>query len=232
MLTGFPQAVPEIPVRNVEHAAAYYVRVLGFSFDWGNGAGGIGGISVNSKHQVEELFERWKSAGAKIIEDVEDKLWNLPELHRDPARQSHDGCTTPQGARDPLSAKQRRELVQTVFSPTFGAAGSMRWGAAGRRAGGGDYGSTAPDAAAAGVATVRRCSCSCSSGTCSSVPPSCRWCQSTDTVGTRATVPLTADAPRHSTQRRQSPLRIHDPAAPERRVPVTRYRSRISLLAG
>jgi hypothetical protein len=45
MLTHFPQAVPEIPVSNVDKAAEYYVHVLGFSFDWGNDDGGIGGIS-------------------------------------------------------------------------------------------------------------------------------------------------------------------------------------------
>ena len=45
MLTHFPTAVPEIPVSNVEKAAEYYVNVLGFGFDWGNDAGGIGGIS-------------------------------------------------------------------------------------------------------------------------------------------------------------------------------------------
>jgi len=108
MLTDFPQAVPEIPVSNVEHAAAYYTKVLGFSFDWGDDAGGIGGISqgacrmfltnaafravngpkspviiwlnLNSKQQVDELFERWKNAGAQIIEAVEDKPWNLREF--------------------------------------------------------------------------------------------------------------------------------------------------------
>ena len=108
MLTDFPQAVPEIPVRNVEDAARYYVDVLGFSFGWGDDAGGIGGISqgdcrmfltngpfravhglkipviiwlnLNSKQQVDELFERWKQAGAKIIEDVEDKPYNLREF--------------------------------------------------------------------------------------------------------------------------------------------------------
>ena len=45
MPTHFPQAVPEIPVRSVEQAAKYYVSTLGFSFDWGNDADGIGGIS-------------------------------------------------------------------------------------------------------------------------------------------------------------------------------------------
>ena len=37
MLRHFPQAVLEISVSNVEKATEYYVRVLGFRFDWGNG---------------------------------------------------------------------------------------------------------------------------------------------------------------------------------------------------
>jgi len=45
----FPQAVPEIPVSNVDDAARYYVDVLGFEMDWGGDddgkEGGIGGIS-------------------------------------------------------------------------------------------------------------------------------------------------------------------------------------------
>src|SRR5260370_435824 len=45
VLMHFPQAVPEIPVSNVDKAAEYYVNVLGFHFDWGNDQGGIGGIS-------------------------------------------------------------------------------------------------------------------------------------------------------------------------------------------
>jgi predicted lactoylglutathione lyase len=108
MLTHFPQAVPEIPVRNVDTAAQYYVNVLGFTFDWGNDQGGIGGISqgdcrmfltnakfrgvegptapaivwlnLNSNHEVDELFERWKQAGAKVVEAVADKPWNLREF--------------------------------------------------------------------------------------------------------------------------------------------------------
>ena len=108
MLTHFPQAVPEIPVSHVDKAAAYYVTVLGFTLDWGNDADGIGAISqgdcrlfltnaafraddgknspvivwlnLNSKQEVDELFERWKETGAKIVEPVEDKPWNLREF--------------------------------------------------------------------------------------------------------------------------------------------------------
>jgi uncharacterized glyoxalase superfamily protein PhnB len=41
----FPAAVPEIPAASVEKAAAYYVKTLGFTFDWGDEEGGIAGIS-------------------------------------------------------------------------------------------------------------------------------------------------------------------------------------------
>src|SRR5664279_4460770 len=101
MLTYFPQAVPEIPVSNVETAAEYYVNVLGFHLDWGNDQGGIGGISqgecrmfltnaafrqhcsnggtvvvwlnLNSRQEVDELYQRWRDAGAKIIAAPGDK---------------------------------------------------------------------------------------------------------------------------------------------------------------
>lgn len=108
MLTHFPQAVPEIPVQNVDKAAEYYVNVLGFTYDWGNDEGGIGGISqgdcrmfltnpsfaetyrtggpvvvwlnLNNKREVDELYECWKQAGAKILAEPEDKPWNLREF--------------------------------------------------------------------------------------------------------------------------------------------------------
>jgi predicted lactoylglutathione lyase len=107
-VTHFPQAIPEIPVRNVDAAAEYYVNVLGFTFDWGSDQGGIGGISqgdcrmfltntkfraahgltstvivwlnLESKPEVDELFARWKQAGARMIEPVEDKPWKLREF--------------------------------------------------------------------------------------------------------------------------------------------------------
>src|SRR3954469_9685238 len=88
LLTSFPEAVPEVPVSNIEKAAEYYVNVLGFRFDLGNVEGGIGGISqgacrmfltnepfrasygtggpvmvwlnVNSKQEVDELYDRWR----------------------------------------------------------------------------------------------------------------------------------------------------------------------------
>jgi uncharacterized glyoxalase superfamily protein PhnB len=108
MLMRFPQAVPEIPVSNVDKAAEYYVNVLGFHFDWGNDKGGIGGISqgncrmfltnaqfreprgtagavtiwlnLDSKHEVDELYRRWREAGARILAEPEDKPWHLREF--------------------------------------------------------------------------------------------------------------------------------------------------------
>lgn len=108
MPTRFPQAVPEIPVSNVEQAAEYYVTALGFTFDWGDDQGGIGGISqgdcrifltnaafrenegnrgtvivwlnLDSKDAVDELYRRWRATGARILAAPEDKPWRLHEF--------------------------------------------------------------------------------------------------------------------------------------------------------
>lgn len=108
MLTHFPAAVPEIPVSHVVKAAEYYVNVLGFTFDWGNDEGGIGGISkgdcrmfltnspfhqhygtggpvmvwlnLDSKREVDQLYLDWRDAGAKIVAEPEDKPWHLREF--------------------------------------------------------------------------------------------------------------------------------------------------------
>jgi hypothetical protein len=41
----FPSAVPEVPVRDINQAAEYYEKNLGFRLDWGSEEGGIAGIS-------------------------------------------------------------------------------------------------------------------------------------------------------------------------------------------
>ena len=42
----FPAAVPEIPVASIDKAVAYYVKMLGFTHDWGyEKDGDIAGIS-------------------------------------------------------------------------------------------------------------------------------------------------------------------------------------------
>jgi uncharacterized glyoxalase superfamily protein PhnB len=105
MLTHFPGAVPEIPVSNVDTAAEYYVNVLGFRFDWGDDEGGISQgdcrmfltnapfhahygtrgpvmvwLNLSSKDDVDELYRRWKLAGAIIVAEPEDKPWRLREF--------------------------------------------------------------------------------------------------------------------------------------------------------
>lgn len=104
----FPQAVPEIPVCRLDEAASHYVNVLGFSLDWGNEDGGIAGISqgdcrmfltntafregcrnsppvviwlnLNSRSEVDELFVRWRNAGATIVATPQDQPWKLREF--------------------------------------------------------------------------------------------------------------------------------------------------------
>ena len=45
MKSEFPGAVPEIPVRDINEAAAYYQDKLGFTLDWGGEELGLAGIS-------------------------------------------------------------------------------------------------------------------------------------------------------------------------------------------
>ena len=105
MNEAFPCAVPEIPVRNLSRAAAYYERCLGFHWDWG--VEGIGQVSkgdcrifltddsfrgggrpapvviwlnLNSKAEVDELYEAWTSSGAQIVAMPDSKPWNLHEF--------------------------------------------------------------------------------------------------------------------------------------------------------
>lgn len=104
----FPGAVPEIPVSDVDTAAAYYKGQLGFSIDWGGEDGGIAGLSkgscrmfltsrafreahgnaapvviwlnLNSKQEVDELYESWRRSEARIVSPPESKPWNLHEF--------------------------------------------------------------------------------------------------------------------------------------------------------
>ena len=108
MAADFPPAVPEIPVSDINRAAAYYERNLGFSIDWGGEKGGIAGISrgqcrmfltngafreachntgpvliwlnFSSKEEVNELHELWCKSQAKIVSPPESKPWGLHEF--------------------------------------------------------------------------------------------------------------------------------------------------------
>lgn len=108
MKNEFPAAVPEIPVTDMNAALDYYAAKLGFNIDWGGADGGIAGISngqcrmfltdsdfrahhgnaspimiwlnVNSKEEVDELYEIWNAAGARIVSLPESKPWKLHEF--------------------------------------------------------------------------------------------------------------------------------------------------------
>ena len=105
----FPNAVPELPVKNVGEAVTYYENCLGFHKDWGGEDGGIGQVSkgncrlfltdnafrtqygsvgapvviwlnLNSKDEVDQLHEAWSSQGARIVCKPESKPWHLHEF--------------------------------------------------------------------------------------------------------------------------------------------------------
>ena len=109
MKLEFPGAVPEIPVRDINEAAAYYENNLGFTVDWGGEELGLAGISkgncrmflansdyrkecgnvgpvliwlnLKSKDEVNDLYRLWSSSKAKLISEPESKPWGLHEFH-------------------------------------------------------------------------------------------------------------------------------------------------------
>lgn len=108
MTTEFPGAIPEIPVRDITSAAAYYQKSLGFTLDWGGEELGLAGISkgrcrmflashayrtehanagpastwlnLQSKAEVDELYRVWSSKQAKLMSAPESKPWGLHEF--------------------------------------------------------------------------------------------------------------------------------------------------------
>ena len=96
MLTHFPQAVPEIPVTNVDTAAAYYVDVLGFSFDWGNDEGGIGGISQGDCRMflTNAPFRAVHGLRSPVIVWLSRERTPLDRRHHRPSSWPDAECTT------------------------------------------------------------------------------------------------------------------------------------------
>ncbi len=108
MQPTFPAAVPEIPVRDIARAAAYYVGSLGFRVDWGDEELGLAGISrgdcrlflanasyrrgygnvgpvstwlnMESIADVDDLYRRWRAARATLLSAPESKPWGLHEF--------------------------------------------------------------------------------------------------------------------------------------------------------
>jgi len=104
----FPTPVPEIPVKDIKAAVAYYETQLGFTLDWGDEELGLAGISkgdcrmflaneqyrkargnvgptltwlnLDSKEAVDELYRVWSTSNAKLISAPESKPWGLHEF--------------------------------------------------------------------------------------------------------------------------------------------------------
>ena len=108
MKAELPGPVPEIPVRDIAAAAAYYKDNLGFTVDWGGDELGLAGISkdncrlflanlryrkqhgnapplliwlnLDSKEEVDELYRVWSASNAKLLSAPESKSWGLHEF--------------------------------------------------------------------------------------------------------------------------------------------------------
>lgn len=108
MKSTFPGAVPEIPVRDIDEAAAYYESSLGFTVDWRGEELGLAGISkgdcrmflansayrkgygnigpvltwlnLESKEDVDDLYRLWSAGKARLISAPELKPWGLHEF--------------------------------------------------------------------------------------------------------------------------------------------------------
>jgi len=108
MRSKFPGAVPEVPVRDIKEAAAYYQSKLGFTLDWSEEELGLAGISkgncrmflanqefrkgygnvgptltwlnLGSKEEVDELYRVWNTGEANLMSAPESKPWGLHEF--------------------------------------------------------------------------------------------------------------------------------------------------------
>jgi uncharacterized glyoxalase superfamily protein PhnB len=108
MKSEFPGPVPEIPVSDVDAAADYYQRNLGFNLEWNEKEIGLAGISrgdcrmflaskefrkgygnvgpiliwlnLDSKAEVDELYRAWSESQAKLISAPESKPFGLHEF--------------------------------------------------------------------------------------------------------------------------------------------------------
>jgi uncharacterized glyoxalase superfamily protein PhnB len=99
-LTTIDPPVPELPVKDVELAQAYYRDVLGFDIGWLYPGGGIGSVSRGNTAiffrkrlepfepaihwifapTIDATYEELQSSGAKIVEPLEEKPWGLRQF--------------------------------------------------------------------------------------------------------------------------------------------------------
>jgi uncharacterized glyoxalase superfamily protein PhnB len=98
--TKIGKPVPQLPVDDVEKAQMYYKEILGFEIIWtypdkSIGAVGREGVAIFfSKtdrpfepnihwifaEDVDLTYAEFKGRGAEIIEDIENKPWNLRQF--------------------------------------------------------------------------------------------------------------------------------------------------------
>lgn len=96
----FRHPVPELPVRNVAEAQAYYRDRLGFDVAWHNTDGRIGAVAQGScaiflretdgdivpcthwvfAEKLDEAFAALEARGAEIVAPPEDKPWGLRQF--------------------------------------------------------------------------------------------------------------------------------------------------------
>jgi len=94
------QPVPELPVTDVERAQEYYANVFGCNVEWLYPTKEIGAVSNGDttiffrKKQcpfepavnwiycsdVDASYEKLKSTGASIVEDIETKPWGIRQF--------------------------------------------------------------------------------------------------------------------------------------------------------
>lgn len=103
MNVKLPTPIPQIPVRDLDRAIAFYQTRLGFSLDWKH-EDGIAGVSsgearlfldrvvegplhsvriwlnLSSISEVDALHRNWKKAGVPISSAPEKKPWGLYEF--------------------------------------------------------------------------------------------------------------------------------------------------------
>jgi ribosomal protein S18 acetylase RimI-like enzyme len=99
-MSKLARAIPQLGVSNVEEAQRHYRDVLGFRIDWTWGENDYGSVSRDGTtiffsrsdstvhpmclfiqaSAVDDLCHEWKSRGAKIVEDPEDKPWGMREF--------------------------------------------------------------------------------------------------------------------------------------------------------
>jgi predicted enzyme related to lactoylglutathione lyase len=99
MKSKIHQAVPELPVKDVERAQAFYQEKLGFKIGWIDPTKTIGAVSkdeaviflrkqptiVPNTHwifadNVDEIYKEFMEASITITEDIESKPWGIRQF--------------------------------------------------------------------------------------------------------------------------------------------------------